>query len=202
MEPRKSRLFSEIQQINRYWQLLIISVMVIIAFFCFFLASLTGAFAQSSPSVLERLPAPPPVPIGASASPTEPSQSGNLPPLPPPPSPSSDNASPASQATITPPSVIREYTFQAPDSSTIPISIEPTAAVPQNADLTKPRVIRVEVIGNSQTILAQVKKIEPLAFIQVGKGTIQAGIFPNSKAAQQRIQRLEQQGLSTIISTD
>ena len=201
MEPRISRLFGKTRDLNRYWQLLIIPILAITAFVSLFITPLTGVFAQSSPTVVERLPAPPPISVSTPASPVEPNPPASLPELPPPPSPSSSNALPSTPNPAPQPSVIREYTFQAPGSSAAPIPVEPTAANgQQNRNIAKRSMIRVEVMGDSQSILAQVKKIEPLAFIQIGKGTIQAGVFPNSTAAQQRIQQLEQQGLSAIIS--
>ena len=197
------QLFGEIRHVNRYWQLLIIFMIVVTASLSFFFTSLSVSLAQSSPTVFDRLPAPPPIPVGTPTTPAETVQPRNLPSLPLPPTPLSDNISPTTSPTTDPPSAIREYTFQAPDSPEISIPIEPASAnVPENANIAKRRIIRVEVIGDTQKILAQVKQIEPLAFIQVGKGTIQAGVFPNSNAAQQRIQQLKQQGLSATMSTN
>ena len=203
MAPKIFQLFGETRYANRYWQLLITLMVIFAVSLGFFCTSLTVTLAQSSPAVLDRLPAPPPIPVGAPTSPAETAQPSNFPSLPPPPSPSPNNVAPATPSTTDPPAAIREYTFQAPDSLEISIPIEPASTnVPENDNIAKRRIIRVEVVGDTQKILAQVKQIEPLAFIQVGKGTIHAGVFPDSNAAQQRIQQLQQHGLSATMSTN
>ena len=60
---------------------------------------------------------------------------------------------------------------------------------------SNPSLYRVQVMGNSPQLLAQVRKIEPLAFIREADNTIQAGTFPEASLAQQRIHLLTEQGI-------
>ncbi|MFM7192979.1 MAG: hypothetical protein ACKOX2_19525 [Microcystaceae cyanobacterium] len=75
-----------------------------------------------------------------------------------------------------------------------PVQTPPIASdarpVPSN-----PGLYRVQVMGNSPQLLAQVRKIEPLAFIREADNTIQAGTFPEASLAQQRIHLLTEQGI-------
>lgn len=76
----------------------------------------------------------------------------------------------------------REYTFSAPNSS--PSSSE---------SLKKAQGYRVEVFGDSDILLSQVRDIEPKAF---RKGDIiQVGIFSDQKNAEDMVRKLALQGL-------
>ncbi|MEA5534800.1 hypothetical protein [Crocosphaera sp. XPORK-15E] len=112
---------------------------------------------------------------------------------------------------------IREYTFQAPqtlpaenisetETETIPtvLNVEPVSTniqpVPQTSQSNEnPSFYRVEVVGNQDLLLSQVKMIEPMAFIRQSEGVIHAGMFQNSQQAQQRVQALQKQGLTANI---
>lgn len=77
----------------------------------------------------------------------------------------------------------REYTFKAPDSKVISNSEQ----------LTQVRGYKVEVYGNEDSLLQQVKDIEPAAFI---KGDIiQVGIFGRQDNAEDLVRKLAVRGL-------
>lgn len=75
-------------------------------------------------------------------------------------------------------------------------TVSKTLIAPSN-----PGLYRVQVLGNSPQLLAQVKKIEPLAFVRTTDNTIQAGTFPEASLAQQRIHLLAQQGVNAQLMT-
>lgn len=77
----------------------------------------------------------------------------------------------------------REYTFKAPDSKVISNSEQ----------LTKVRGYKVEVNGNADDLLQQVRDVEPAAFI---KGDIiQVGIFGRQDNAEDLVRQLAAKGL-------
>lgn len=77
----------------------------------------------------------------------------------------------------------REYTFKAPDSKTLSNS----------GNLTAVQGYKVEVYGNEQTLLREVRNIEPKAFI---KGDlIQVGIFSQQNNAEAMVRKLAVKGL-------
>ena len=57
----------------------------------------------------------------------------------------------------------------------------------------------MEVVGGTQSILAQVKTIEPQAFIRSGEGVIQVGSFSNLTNAEQLRRQLIIQDLSAYV---
>ncbi|MGF1589416.1 MAG: SPOR domain-containing protein [Pleurocapsa sp.] len=72
----------------------------------------------------------------------------------------------------------REYTFKAPNSKTLT----------NNGQLTAAEGYKVEVYGNAEELLLQVKNIEPGAFI---KGNIiQVGIFSQQDNAEDLVRKL------------
>ncbi|MBE9167710.1 SPOR domain-containing protein [Pleurocapsales cyanobacterium LEGE 06147] len=75
----------------------------------------------------------------------------------------------------------REYNFRAPDDLTTP------------SELPASRSYRVEVFGNSETLLNRVRNIEPTAF---RKGdVIQVGIFSEQQNAEAILRKLALEGL-------
>jgi hypothetical protein len=152
---------------------------------CLTLITLTGTTAQTSPRVLNRLPAPPPIPTGKPSNSPVPKAPAELPP-----------AAPAM------PPAIREYTFEAPQAEPIPIPKNKTANTSLPSSPVPPaKFYRVEVVGDTEEVLAQVKQVEPLAFVRLGEGVIQAGLFSDAGAAQQRLLGFQQQGLSAKVVT-
>lgn len=152
------------------------------AIVCLALIPLTGTTAQTSPPVLNRLPAPPPIPTGK-----------------PPTSPMPEVPVELTPAVPAMPPAIREYTFEAPPAKPIPIpQNEPAATSLPNSPVAG-KLYRVEVAGDSQEALFQVRQVEPLAFVRVGEGVIQAGLFPDAGAAQKRLLALQQQGLAAKV---
>lgn len=92
---------------------------------------------------------------------------------------------------VIPPSspVAREYVFQSPQAK--------PSKVPSRSPSASP--YRVEVIGKDRELLSKVKKIEPLAFIRLGEGVIQAGLFQEQQQAQQRVRELKSKGFSARV---
>ena len=80
----------------------------------------------------------------------------------------------------------RDLEFKAPSSST---------------PSTSSTLYRVEISGDSPLLLAEVKKIEPQAFVRPGEGIIQAGVFSKESSAQQRLQELDVLGIRAQITT-
>ncbi len=82
----------------------------------------------------------------------------------------------------------REYTFSAPDEPAI-----------EEGDSSVTQSYRVEVFGDTEELLAEVRDIEPKAFM---KGNIiQVGIFSDRDNAEDLVRKLAIQGLwSRIIS--
>jgi hypothetical protein len=54
-------------------------------------------------------------------------------------------------------------------------------------------------VGNSDTLLWQVRKVEPLAFVRLGEGTIQGGLFGQQQQAQRRVEELKKLGLRVRV---
>ncbi|MEL6496642.1 MAG: SPOR domain-containing protein [Cyanobacteria bacterium J06623_7] len=76
----------------------------------------------------------------------------------------------------------REYTFKAPDSKTLTNS----------KSLTAVGGYKVEVYGNEDELLSQVRNVEPQAFV---KGNIiQVGIFSQRNNAEDMVQKLAGKG--------
>ena len=83
----------------------------------------------------------------------------------------------------------KEYTFKAPDSKTLSNS----------GDLTVVQGYKVQVYGSEKDLLAEVRNIEPKAFI---KGDIiQVGIFSKQDNAQDMVQKLAAKGFWARIIT-
>ena len=59
----------------------------------------------------------------------------------------------------------------------------------------------VYINGDSPLLLAQVRRIEPEAFVRHGGGMIQAGVFSDQSNAQQRVQALEEWGIMAQVNT-
>jgi hypothetical protein len=100
------------------------------------------------------------------------------------------------------PTAIREYTFQAPQAEPIAIPSQTTSNTPlSSSPVSTDKLYRVEVVvvGDTEEVLAQVRQVEPLAFVRVGEGLIQAGLFPDAGEAQQRLLALQQQGLAAKV---
>ena len=73
---------------------------------------------------------------------------------------------------------------------------QPTVAASQSNPL-----YRVEVPGQSEWRLNQVRNIEPNAFIRRGEGVIQVGVFRNQARAQQLLNSLQGINLNARIVT-
>ena len=135
-----------------------------------------SAIAQNAPQINDRLPPPPPVPSGSRQIQGNRITRGI----------SHDILRPAN---IKPPTYEsnnsgREYTFSAPKSE---------SAVSNAASYS------VEVLGNSDHLLEQVRSIEPKAFL---KGDIiQVGIFSEQNNAANLVRQLTFQGLWARIVT-
>ncbi len=157
-------------------QILTINLWLLISlggFFPLFISIPTSA--ESAPTITEQLPPPPPI------------------------SPRSRNRALGTRryhrqprTTIEPPTNSsnqdpREYTFSAPNNN--------------SSFFNATRSYRVEVFGASDTLLNQVRSIEPQAFRK--NGVIQAGIFQDQANAEELVRKLTIQGLwSRIISND
>ncbi len=150
------------------------------------IACLSPANAQSDPEledILDELPPPSPSPRSPlpslSPSPsTIPSFNVPVPTPPFPPTPTN------------PPSVGREFNFQAPTQPIFP-----------STPISPSRLYRVDVFGNSPFLLFQVQQIEPQAFIRQEDGVIQAGVFADQFNAQSRVRALEAQGIQARVTT-
>lgn len=94
----------------------------------------------------------------------------------------------------------QEYNFQAPqpDYSSIPSNYPPNS-VDKLVEFYRVEVMVEEVKGEDKSLLSQVKQIEPFAYIQTNNGVIYAGLFQDQREAQQRVQQLTNQGLSSRI---
>ncbi|MFE1745776.1 hypothetical protein [Coleofasciculus sp. H7-2] len=130
--------------------------------------------------------------------------------------PASPNAPPAfpqdTLPSISPnPAGRREIEFQAPPPSTpsrrTPSRSTPSRSTPSRNRNKNPRPVRrnsrlygVFINGDSPLLLAQVRKIEPEAFVRYGGGVIQAGVFADEIKAQQRVRVLEEWGIRGQIS--
>jgi hypothetical protein len=57
----------------------------------------------------------------------------------------------------------------------------------------------VQVKGDSPRLLAQVKQIEPLAYVRQTDQSIQAGTFTQNHLAQERLEQLTRQGLEALV---
>ncbi len=136
-------------------------------------------------------------------------QSTSNQPLPPPPSPKMVTPQSSSPSQSLPISVevspaeesaapIKEYTFSAPQP--LPAQTEKVSpSLPQSQSTGNPRFYRVEVKGKEVSVLSQVQAIEPMAFIRESEGVIHAGMFQESQQAQQRVQELQQRGVSAQV---
>jgi hypothetical protein len=160
-------------------------LLLFLAIGCLMLIPLTGTTAQTSPRVVNRLPAPPPIPTGKPSNPKIPK-------------------APVQPTTAAPamPTAIREYTFQVPQAEPIAIPSQTTSNTPlSSSPVSTDKLYRVEVVvvGDTEEVLAQVRQVEPLAFVRVGEGLIQAGLFPDAGEAQQRLLALQQQGLAAKV---
>jgi hypothetical protein len=82
----------------------------------------------------------------------------------------------------------RELNFQAPNPPIAPS--RPT----QISNL-----YRVDIFGGSSLLLAQVRQIEPKAFVREGDRVIQAGVFAEQFNAQLRVRALEAQGIRARV---
>jgi hypothetical protein len=137
-----------------------------------------SAIAQTAPQISEQLPPPPPL------SPRSRLISGNRVTR----GSSNDILPPAN---IEPPlssnSITREYTFEAPNT------------IKNESATVNMGSYRVEVLGSSDLLLAQVRSIEPQAFL---KGEIiQVGIFSEPDNAAELVRQLALQGLWARIVT-
>ena len=136
----------------------------------------TLTLAQSNPSVLPGLPPPPPVPSDS-----------NLPPM-------IDYDSPL-------PELPDNFNPQSPKPAPTSVNSEPInipvtpSRVNNNSAPKKNRLYRVEIIGDSPTLLAQVQRFEPQAFIRSGEGVIQAGLFSQKENARNLLDKFKEQGL-------
>lgn len=82
--------------------------------------------------------------------------------------------------------------------SQTPTPPPPTPQVTNRTNKNK-RTYRVEVRGDSALILAQVRRIEPQAFVRSGEGKIQAGLFQEKKNARKLVEELEAYGLQARV---
>ncbi|PPS43584.1 hypothetical protein B1A85_10835 [Chroococcidiopsis sp. TS-821] len=101
---------------------------------------------------------------------------------------------PIANEQLPPPSIFvpREFDFQAPSSNTPPAVNNPTRA---NLNYL------VYVDDASSPTLAQVKQLEPQAFVRQynGRSVVQAGAFAQNSNAQQRAQELKSVGVTARI---
>ena len=128
-------------------------------------------------------------------------------PLPTPPDvvpglPASPNAPPAfpqdTLPSISPnPSGRREIEFEAPPPITPNRRSTDENLRPVRRDS---RLYGVFINGDSPLLLAQVRRIEPEAFVRYGGGIIQAGVYADEFKAQQRVRELEEWGIRSKIS--
>ena len=155
-----------------FWQVLAINTWLLISlggFFPLFLS--TPTLAESGPIIAEQLPPPPPISPRGRRTRTRRYHLRQRTELEPPLNSRSSET--------------REYTFSAPNNS--------------SSFSNRAQSYRVEVFGNSQTLLNQVRDIEPKAFRK--GGVIQAGIFTDQSNAEELVRQLTIQGLwSRIIS--
>ncbi len=151
------------------------------AFISFGLTYPSLSLAQSRPRKI-RLPPPPPVRNLSSP----PASSVPIPSVPTAPRPSS---------------AIREYIFQSPqaESAVIPKKPNPTSRPSPASVRGTARLYRVEVPGESKSLLSQVRVVEPLAFVRAGGGVIHAGVFQQQAQAQQRVGELKKKGVSAKV---
>ncbi|MBD1837478.1 hypothetical protein H6F78_17465 [Coleofasciculus sp. FACHB-64] len=141
---------------------------------------------------------PHPIPAAARPLPTPPDVLPGL--------PTSPNTPPAfpqdTLPSISPnPSGRREIEFQAPPPIT-PSRRTPSRSRDENSPPVRrnSRLFGVFINGDSPLLLAQVRKIEPEAFVRYGGGVIQAGVFADEFKAQQRVRDLEEWGIRAKIS--
>lgn len=155
-----------------------------------------SAITYSTATVAQRLPEPPSIRSVSPTSSTTRTTTRNVP------------ARESTSISITPrsSSTIREYIFEVPNSS--------TQSPPKNPSLNRSSSIpipnrspqfsglyRVEVSGDSELLLSKVKIIEPLAFVRLREGVIQAGLFEQQKQAEERVNKLQKQGLQAKVVT-
>jgi hypothetical protein len=79
------------------------------------------------------------------------------------------------------------------------LSPSPESTPNDGAAVIRRPIYRVEVLGNSDLLLEQVRKVEPEAFKR--DRVIQAGLFSTEANAQQQVQNLERQGIPSRIVT-
>lgn len=166
------RNLNYVQFSGYFWQILAINTWLIISLGGFFpLFITTPTLAESKPTITKQLPPPPPLSPRSRKTKTRRYHLHQRTELEPPTNIHSNRS--------------REYTFSAPETN-LPLS-------------NTSQSYKVEVFGNSDTILNQVRNIEPRAF---RKGSvIQAGIFQDQTNAEELVRRLAIQGLwSRIIS--
>lgn len=87
----------------------------------------------------------------------------------------------------------QEYNFQAPQPN------YPSHSTDKVVQFYRVEVIVQEVRDTKESLLSQVKKVEPFAYLERNEGVIYAGLFPQQQQAQQRVQQLTTQGLSARI---
>ncbi len=106
-----------------------------------------------------------------------------------------------SAKTVTPQSFAHPVVASPPLTPGPASTVSPTPITDPSPAPSNPGLYRVQVLGNSPQLLAQVRKIEPLAFVRTTDNTIQAGTFPEASLAQQRIHLLAQQGVNAQLMT-
>ena len=74
-----------------------------------------------------------------------------------------------------------------------------TPIVPSSSPNNHVNLYRVEIPGTDETLLAQVKAVEPLAVVWDQQGVIYGGIFSQQNLAQERVQQLQKRGVSSKI---
>ncbi len=174
--------------------------------------SLTGSFAvlacasfwfQPLITLAQTLPPPPPI-ANPSQSPLKTSvpQLTTPPPLEVPTSSPLPLEVPVASPQTEPSQPIREFTFQAPSDNTpepAETSIKLPVASPTTTIPVKANFYRVEVAATDESILEQVRDIEPFAFFEREHQVVYAGRFHQQDQAQQRVQELTQKGLSAQV---
>ncbi len=142
---------------------------------CSFLIT-PSAIAQNAPQINDRLPPPPPVPSGSTQI------TGN-------------RITRGIRHDILRPANIKPPTYNSND-----LGQEYTFSAPKNESAVRNvATYRVEVLGNSDRLLEQVRSIEPKAFL---KGDIiQVGIFSEQDNAANLVRQLALQGLWARIVT-
>ena len=76
----------------------------------------------------------------------------------------------------------------------------PYSPLPPSTPTQASSLYRVDIYGDSPSLLSQVQQIEPGAFVRRGEGVIQAGVFADETNAQFRVRELEARGIPARLT--